>query len=144
MENKEKNAINFEVKLFDFNIILIVNKTNNIINEIRLNEIYRPFNNSLLTKLLENELSDLVDRFSNRFKSKEICLNEYIFNFLEYIKDLNKIYNSKCEKCKKNSKYSFTQKAFLPPIIKYSYVKYGNIFLYNRGKESLFFHPQCI
>ncbi len=144
MEIEKKNEINFEIKLVNLSISFLVNKTENIIMYIKVNEIYRPFSNSLLIKLLDDELSDLVKRFSNRFKNNEIKLNEYIINFIEYIKDLDMIFYSKCEKCKRNSKYSFTQKAFLPPLIKYVYEKYGNIVLFNRNKESLFFHPQCI
>ena len=144
MEFEKKKEISFEIKLVNLSIGLLVNKTEKIIKQIKINEIYRPFSNSLLIKLLNDELSDLVIRFSNRFKNNEINLNQYIFSFIEYIKDLDKIFYSTCEKCKKNAKYSFPQKAFLPPLIKYNYEKYGNIFLFNKSKESLFFHPQCI
>jgi hypothetical protein len=144
LEIEKKKEINFEIKLVNLNINLLVNKTENIIKHIKINEIYRPFSNSLLIKLLDDELSDIVNRFSNRFKNNEINLNDYISSFIEYVKDLDLIFYSKCTKCKKNSKYSFTQKAFLPPLIKYNNEKYGNLASFNRNKESLFFHPQCI
>ena len=144
---KEKETIkefNFEVKLINLSIIVLVNKADNIIFQCKVNEIYKPFSNSLLIQLINDELLDLVKRFSYRFRMKEMNFKEYILNFIEYIKDLDKIFYSKCEKCKKYSKYSFTQKAFLPPFIKYYYEKYGSLFLYNRSKEILFLHPQCI
>ena len=136
--------MNFEVKLINLSISVSVNKDDNIILQCKVNEIYRPYSNTLLIQLINEELSDFIKRFSFRFRMKEISLKEYILNFIEYIKDLDKIFYSKCEKCKKNSKYSFTQKAFLPPVIKYYFEKYSSLFLFNRSKEILFFHPQCI
>lgn len=142
--NDNIQNINSKITLFNLCLEIFSNKIDEPISVIKVYQKYSPIGNTLLIKQLEEEILDIVKRIYNRLKRKEISIKEYLSNFIDYIQDLDKIFYIKCNRCKKFSKYSFKQKIFLPPFIKYNYEKYSPLHLHNVNKESLFYHPQCI
>ena len=142
--NDKIQNINSQISLFNLYLEISSNKNDEPISEIKIYQKYRPFDNTLLIKQLEEEIIDIVQRISNRLRRKEISIKDYLSKFIDYIQDLDKIFYIKCVRCKKHSKYSFKQKAFLPPFIKFNFEKYAPLHMLLVSKESLFYHPQCI
>ena len=134
----EFHLINFIIKLFPSN----PNNLKPITFDMQCK--YISLHNNLLKEKINAELSSIFDLLTKKFIIKENNGIIFVKSFINYIHDLDKIFNIKCYGCKKNSKYSFIEKNFNPPFIKYNKEKYSNLNFPNKDRDILFFHPECI
>ena len=134
----EFHLINFIIKLFPSN----PNNLKPITFDMQCK--YISLHNTLLKDKINAELSSIFDLLTKKFIIKENNGIIFVKSFINYIHDLDKIFYIKCYGCKKNSKYSFIEKNFNPPFIKYNKEKYSNLNFPNKDRDILFFHPECI
>ena len=134
----EFHLINFIIKLFPSN----PNNLKPITFDMQCK--YISLHNTLLKEKINAELSSIFDLLTKKFIINENNGIIFVKSFINYIHDLDKIFNIKCYGCKKNSKYSFIEKNFNPPFIKYNKEKYSNLNFPNKDRDILFFHPECI
>ena len=134
----EFHLINFIIKLFPSN----PNNLKPITFDMQCK--YISLHNTLLKEKINAELSSIFDLLTKKFIIKENNGIIFVKSFINYIHDLDKIFYIKCYGCKKNSKYSFIEKNFNPPFIKYNKEKYSNLNFPNKDRDILFFHPECI
>ena len=143
MEKGENNdrILEYVLKLVYFNIEIIPKKYNNLQNyDIKVTSSYKSINNTLLLKLIEEQLKDYGQKILRKPQMKEVENMDinFIISIINIVHDYDNIFTSECFICKKNAKYSFIEKAFFPPYIKFVYDKY------TIDKKSSFIHPQCI
>ena len=134
-----------EFHLKNFIITLIPTRPNNIMPlTFDIKSKFLSFNNTLLRRKILTELSSSIDALIKNNIIRENNYNNLVKNLINYIHDLDKIFYIKCYGCKRNSKYSYIEKFFYPPYIKYNIEKYYNLKYPTNDKDILFFHPQCI
>ena len=145
-EEYNEKIIGYILKLVYFNIEIIPKKYNNLQNyEIKVTSSYESINNTLLIKLIEEQIKEFGKNILKKMQMKEgenIDFN-FIYSLINIIHDYDNIFTTKCPVCKKNAKYSFIQKIFFPPYIKPIYDKYLPFYQMNIDKKSMFIHPQC-
>ena len=144
-ENDVKIVNCFEFYLTNFIIKLFPSKPNNLKPiTFDMQCKYISLHNTLLKEKINAELSSVFDLLTKKYIIKENNGINFVKSFVNYIHDLDKIFYIKCYGCKRNSKYSYIEKFFYPPYIKYNIEKYYNLKYPTNDKDILFFHPQCI
>ena len=134
-----------EFGLNNFTIKLIPQRQNNLCTKnFEIKSEYISLYNTLLMRKIRNELSKMIELLYNKYINKDNSGIAFLKSVIIYIHDFDKIFYIKCYSCKRNSKYSFSEKTFFPPFIKYNFEKYNNLKFQIKDKDILFFHPQCI
>lgn len=133
----------YELQINNFVIEIKQKKTNIIsIKDITIKSKLKGFENTKLMLKIKERFFDEINFFSKKIQRNENSMMILLKLIINYIYDYENIFYIKCFACKKNSKYSYVDKAFFPPFIKKNReIFFGNYFSNERNK---FFHPQCI
>ena len=144
IQTESDNLKNFSFELIHFQIIFTPKIINNFLtDDFKIQSKLKSLENTLLIQKIEKELLNIVQFFYYKYQENN-SESSFVKDFINCIHDYDNIFHIRCNACKKNSKYSFKEKTFFPPYIKYYKDKYGNYKYSYNYKESLFFHPQCI
>ena len=144
IQTERDNLKNFSFELIHFQIIFTPKIKNNFLtDDFKIQSKLNSLENTLLIQKIEKELLNIVQFIYYKYQENN-SESSFVKDFINCIHDYDNIFHIRCNACKKNSKYSFKEKTFFPPYIKYYKDKYGNYKYSYNYKESLFFHPQCI
>jgi hypothetical protein len=140
--NKNKEKLNISIKdeyqRKSFSNLILFKKIN-ILFQSRINSIFNIINS-------EKRRNYTANMNNNNILFDEEDLIDLLKRFINYIYDYNNITKKKCGLCEKIIKYSYSEKAFLPPyykLYKEKDINQMNAKNINELDQKLFFHEEC-